>query len=218
MRPAVASSTAVRASRATVCAFAESLKPYVLRASGFQYAVERNKQGLPKPGYVATSAGAELDLCFEPELPSSAKLERLAGTSGVAKGRAAWSLGYLMSYEHMGVARGECLSKRAGSSCSCPPREFNARWKRQVSQPHISRLMVLLKYAKTAAGTWAAARGKLRSADAGGCSCVIRLTVLNTSVDATHGHKFKLTSLMRGFYTGNLVGQAAQWAADYDLI
>ena len=55
-----AGSTAVRASRATVCAFAESLKPYVLRASGFQYAVERNKQGLPKPGYVATSAGAEL--------------------------------------------------------------------------------------------------------------------------------------------------------------
>ena len=37
-----------------------------------------------------------------------------------------------MSYAHMGVARGECLSKRAGSSCSCPPREFNGRWKRQV--------------------------------------------------------------------------------------
>ena len=214
----------------------------------------------------------------------------------------------------MGVARGECLSKRAGSSCSCPPREFNGRWKRQVppaarpspsppslapappplpephppthpsacwpfyspthplpagsptpqpvppagstaspapspgrsrsrtphiyiarvsqvSQPHISRLMVGLKYAKTAAGTWAAAPGKPRkggerdargeAAAAGGtpsCSCVIRLTVLNTSVDATHGHKFKLTSLMSGFYTGNLVGQAAQWAADYDLI
>ena len=200
----------------------------------------------------------------------------------------------------MGIARGECLSKRAGSSCSCPPREFNGRWKRQVppaarpspssappphplflapapthpllcwpsyphlplhlqapqrallpplcrsrsrtsrihlayisqvSQPHISRLMVGLKYAKTAAGTWAAAPGKPRKGSerdtqgeaaavggAPGCSCVIRLTVLNTSVDATHGHKFKLTSLMSGFYTGNLVGQAAQWAADYDLI
>lgn len=101
----------------------------------------------------------------------------------------------------------------------------------QVSQPHISRLMVGLKYAKTAAGTWAAAPGKPRKGSerdtqgeaaavggAPGCSCVIRLTVLNTSVDATHGHKFKLTSLMSGFYTGNLVGQAAQWAADYDLI
>lgn len=36
------------------------------------------------------------------------------------------------SGQHMGIARGECLSKRLGSSCSCPPREFNARWKRQA--------------------------------------------------------------------------------------
>lgn len=164
----------------------------------------------------------------------------------------------------MGIARGECLSKRLGSSCSCPPREFNARWKRQaraaprqpplaaapprplpqkaasprsrghgppsprlairqVSQPHISRLMTVLKYAKSAAtGAWGPARGRAwaqQRAAAGtqrGCSCVIRLTVLNGT--ATGGHKFKLTSLMSGFYTGNLVGQAAQWAADYDLI
>ena len=90
-------STSARSSavRATVCAFAESLKPYVLRASGFQYSVERNKQGLPKPGYVATAAGAELELCYEPELPTVAKLERLAGTSGVAKVCSAWHLGYL---------------------------------------------------------------------------------------------------------------------------
>ena len=87
-----ASSSAVRA---TVCAFAESLKPYVLRASGFGYSVERNKQGLPKPGYVATTAGAELELCYEPEMPSTAKLERLAGASGVAKVRSAWHLGCL---------------------------------------------------------------------------------------------------------------------------
>ena len=67
--------------------------------AGFEYAVEYNKQGLPKPGYLATSAGATLDLCYEPELPPAPKLERLAGASGVAKVRSAWSLGYLMSYE-----------------------------------------------------------------------------------------------------------------------
>ena len=49
------------------------------------------------------------------------------------------------------------------------------------------------------------------------CSCVIRLTVLNNTRDPGANH-FKLTALMNGFYTGNLVGQAAQWAADYDLI
>jgi hypothetical protein len=90
-------SSRLSAVRATVCAFAESLKPYVLRASGFHYSVERNKQGLPKPGYVATAAGAELELCYEPELPSAAKLERLAGASGVAKVCSAWHLGYLDS-------------------------------------------------------------------------------------------------------------------------
>ena len=92
-----------------------------------------------------------------------------------------------------------------------------------LQQPHISRLMTVLKYAKSAAtGAWGPARGRAwaqQRAAAGtqrGCSCVIRLTVLNGT--ATGGHKFKLTSLMSGFYTGNLVGQAAQWAADYDLI
>ena len=222
------------ATRATICAFGEALRPYVLRTTGFEYQIDYNKQGLPKPGYRATTAGAELDLCYEPEPPSASKLERSAGASGVAKVKSAWSLAYLMSYERMGVARGECLAKRSGSFCSCPPREFDAHWRRQVSQPHISRLQTILRYARNpTTGVWGPA-GRERahatrehdpsfytSPRADGmrpCGCVIRLTVLNRSSSAGQGHQFKLTSLMSGFYTGNLVGQAAEWAANYDLI
>ena len=38
---------------------------------------------------MANTADAQLELCYEPELPAAAKLERLAGASGVAKVRPA---------------------------------------------------------------------------------------------------------------------------------
>ena len=48
------------------------------------------------------------------------------------------------------------------------------------------------------------------------CPCKIRLTLLNeTSSDS---HKFKLVSLMSGFYTGTIVSDAVGWAARYGVM
>ena len=121
-----------------VCALGEDLQRHVLRAVGWRYATEYNAQGLPKPGYVAERPGAHLDLCYRPRLQSGGP-----GPDRRAKVQSAWSLGYLMSYEHMGMMRGECL--RSEGSCSCGARIFNAHWRLPVSQPHISRLKLQIR-------------------------------------------------------------------------
>ena len=41
--------------------------------------VERNAQGLPKPGWVAEKAGAQLDLCFNPKPPPHETLAKVSG-------------------------------------------------------------------------------------------------------------------------------------------
>ena len=127
-----------------VCALGEELHQYVLQTSGWKYTTEYNKEGLPKPGYIATQPGSTLDLCHRPEL----KFSR-ASSSGHSHRlvNVAWSLGYLMSYEHMGRMRGECLSKE--SSCSCGARIFDAHWRLPVSQPHISRLKLQIRVCHT---------------------------------------------------------------------
>jgi hypothetical protein len=48
------------------------------------------------------------------------------------------------------------------------------------------------------------------------CPCIIRLTLLNET--SSNGKKFKLVSLMSGFYTGTIVSDAVGWAARYDLM
>ena len=49
------------------CAIGEALKPLVVGTRGFEWVVEWSMQGNPKPGYVATSPGAELDICVPPQ-------------------------------------------------------------------------------------------------------------------------------------------------------
>ena len=60
----------------------------------------------------------------------------------------------------------------------------------------------------------------LRAADmqsaASACPCVIRFTLLNATDSG--GYKFKLVSLMSGFYTGTIVSDAVGWAARYDIM
>tara|TARA_B110001452_G_scaffold88686_2_gene72664 strand:- start:694 stop:2028 length:1335 start_codon:yes stop_codon:yes gene_type:complete len=108
--------TAPAAGRA-LCAFGEALHPLVRRAHGWSYVVERSSQGQPKPGYIATTPGATIEVCH-------------------LHGENIWQFGYLRSYVGMGVARAECVS-----GCKCPPREWNAhRPKAQVSQTAISKL------------------------------------------------------------------------------
>ena len=48
------------------------------------------------------------------------------------------------------------------------------------------------------------------------CPCRIRFTLLNATDSGEH--KFKLTSLMSGFYTGTIVSDAVGWAARYDIM
>ena len=115
----------------------------VLRSSGWRYAVEYNSQGLAKPGFVADAPGATLDLCHRPELGHAASGDREQRMVQVA-----WSLGYLMSYEHMGKMRGECLKSEGSRSCGA--RVFNGHWRLPISQPHISRLKLQIRYARSA--------------------------------------------------------------------
>ncbi len=208
-----------------VCALGPSLRPYVTRASGWEYTVERNSQGVEKPGYVARAAGAALELCYRPPPPSDARLEASA-RRGVAAVSYAWSLGYLMSYEGMGRARGSCVG---GGACTCGARVFDAHWKRLTSQPHISRLQLKYKFVRGGGGgaAWVPAASLAVGGGAGGeggggggaaarCPCVIRLEVLNETSSA--GHKWKLVALMSGFYTGTIVGDAVEWAARYGIM
>ena len=195
----------------------------MLRASGWRYTVERNSQGLPKPGYVAEQPGATLDLCHRPELRRNG-----GGGGDIAMQRVvhvAWSLGYLMSYEGMGRARGSCV---VGGACTCGARVFDAHWKRLTSQPHISRLQLKYKFVRGSGGAaWVPAASLAVGGGEGGgegggggaaarCPCVIRLEVLNETSSA--GHKWKLVALMSGFYTGTIVGDAVEWAARYGIM
>eukprot|EP00908_Phaeocystis_cordata_P009712 Transcript_20505.p2 GENE.Transcript_20505~~Transcript_20505.p2 ORF type:complete len:180 (-),score=39.13 Transcript_20505:117-656(-) len=144
--------------------------------------------------------------------PGALASERRRGVSTVPY---AWSLGYLMSYVRMGRVRGECVR---GGACACGARVFDAHWKREVSVPHISRLMLKYKFARRAAahddlepGPWAARAGSELQ-----CPCTIRLTVLNET--SSGEHKFKLVALMSGFYTGTIVGDAVSWAANFGIM
>ena len=197
-----------------VCALGDDLKQYVLRSSGWRYTLERNSQGLPRPGYVAEQPGATLDLCYRPTL----RREQLSSKQSVVHS-IAWSLGYLMSYERMGQMRGECL--RSESSCTCGARVFNGHWRLPISQPHISRLKLAVRYARrNATGPLLPemameTMGNDRMAIAA-CPCIIRLTLLNTT--DSKAHKMKLVSLMSGFYTGTIVSDAVGWASRYGIM
>ena len=200
-----------------VCAHGDDLKQYVLRSSGWKYTVERNSQGLPKPGYVSDTPGSTLDLCHRPEL----RRDQTSGSQSNLNVHVAWSLGYLMSYEHMGKMRGECL--RSEGSCTCGTREFNGHWRLPISQPHISRLKLQIRYARLKPASPFVPERFLRQSGtaeeasaASACPCVIRLTLLNRSDSGEH--KMKLVSLMSGFYTGTIVSDAVGWAARYDIM
>ena len=177
--------------------------------------MEYNSQGLPKPGYIADAPGATLDLCHRPKLGPGgmSTLDRATRVVNVA-----WSLGYLMSYEHMGRMHGECVSKE--SSCKCGSRTFDAHWRLPISQPHISRLKLQIRYARRRGGKGnMVPEAALRAnppATALTCPCKIRFTLLNDT--SSDGHKFKLVALMSGFYTGTIVSDAVGFAARHGIM
>ena len=201
----------VSQSSATVCALGDELKQHVVRSAGWSYVVERNSQGLAKPGYIARQPGATLDLCHRPNLPSGANKSRY-------QLQIQWSLGYLMSYEHMGKMKGECPQHE--SSCSCGTRIFNGHWRTPVSQPHISRLKLSIRYARRSPGGPLVPLRALRAPDDAAakaeCPCIIRFSLMNATDSGEH--KFKLVSLMSGFYTGTIVGDAVSFASRYNIM
>ena len=155
----------------------------------------RNPQGVEKPG--RARGGREPRAVLPPPPPSDASSRR--ARRGVAAVSYAWSLGYLMSYEGMGRARGSCV----GGGGTCGARVFDAHWKRLTSQPHISRLQLKYKFVRGGGGGGAAwvpaaslAVGGVEGVGgaAARCPCVIRLEVLNETSSA--GHKWKLVALM----------------------
>ena len=98
---------------------------------------------------------------------------------------------------------------------------FNAHWRLPISQPHISRLKLQIRYARRNANSRLVPERALRqhtddTTAAAACPCVIRFTLLNESDSGEH--KFKLVSLMSGFYTGTIVSDAVGWAARYDIM
>lgn len=151
-----------------VCAMGDGLHSHVLVARGWAYEVERSTQGQPKPGYIANSAGASLDVCFRPPV------------NGSRDAAARWfQFAFLRSYEGMGTLHGACVD-----GCSCANRSFIAHHTVRVSEVVVSKLKDITPWRSH--GSTASQR----------CPCVIRLRVLNETQSG--GHKFKLVALFAG--------------------
>lgn len=73
----------------------------------------------------------------------------------------------------------------------------------------------LVQYAKRG-GLFVPAAALGSPSAATSCPCKIRFTLLNET--SSGSHKFKLVSLMSGFYTGTIVSDAVGWAARYGVM
>ena len=113
---------------------------------------------------------------------------------------------------------GRAPGLRSEGSCTCGTRVFNGHWRLPISQPHISRLKLQIRYARRNETAPFLPQTALVSGDAAAtaaCPCVIRFTLLNATDSG--GHKMKLESLMSGFYTGTIVSDAVGWAARFGI-
>lgn len=142
-----------------VCAMGDGLRAHVLSARGWEYELEWSSQRQSKPGYIARSPGASLDVCFRP----------LRGTREAA---ARWfQFAFLRSYQGMGMVHGSCVA-----GCTCPSRTFNAHHASHVSEVVVSKLKdVSLR--------------RTRAAVPQPCPCAIRLRVLNQTDSRGHKFK-----------------------------
>lgn len=153
--------------------------PMVRRSTtfGWEYVVEWSPLGQPKPGLVARTAGAQLDICVPPPADVAAgKVEEQQV-----------SFAYLASYEGMGVAVGSCLG-----ACECEPALVDAHEPgshhslNQISQPGL-----LVRRARRREAQHATSNAAVGAAT--GCECVARLTVSNETHSGAH--KFKVVGL-----------------------
>jgi hypothetical protein len=180
--PALADSSTVAAGGAT-CAFGRLMLPLVRHAAGFEYSVERSKLGQPKPGYVARSPAAQLDVCVS--LPPK-WADRDAPHH--------FSFAYLRSYAS-GMGR---VTSTCHVACECLPMQVDAHSPGSLtSLTEVSPGQSILRGPSSA-------RPRGRAATDGGdarCECVVRLTVDNGT--SSGGHKFKVVALFAGLRVRN---------------
>ena len=136
------------------------MHPFVLSRSGWEYVIEQNARKRPKPGYIANSAGATLDVCFLIPPESSQSF---------------WGFAYLISgRQKMGRVQVECVE-----GCSCTSKEFNGHRQQVTSTSQLSYDVPVRKRGG----------GNHHSEHTTCSSCVIRLTVLNQTDSGGHKFK-----------------------------
>ena len=182
-----------RRAETSVCAHADELTGFVDAASGWAYALERSRRGRDRPGYVAHSAGASIDVCLR-------QLQPLGESTSVL-------VGFLKSYEGMGIAEARCVG-----DCACHRARWDAHHIHHSSQTFLTQPMKVMRTAHPTHGSSTSFLGRGRFgrdkwatpnetslrgvSGAVGCPCVLRVTVLNQSTSG--GHKFKLSALLMG--------------------
>lgn len=182
MQPNVAGA----ASRRLECHDADSLHALVDRTEGcpgWAYTLERSSSGVPKPGWIATSAGARCTFAYTLS-PGSSATHRIG-------------IGYLKSYERMGRVQVQCVHQ-----CACGDGiVIDAHHRERISPLDLIYVSAHLTSpaatppsgaGATATNTRTAAAIYL-GAGAMPARCGLRLTVLNAS--SSGDHKFKLTAL-----------------------
>ena len=195
------------------CIGAEAMRGYVRRADGWTYEVEGSALH-PKPGLIARTPGAALELCYPLRWPDS----------GGATTRLNIALGYLRSYDAaMGLARLECVG-----GCTCRPTLLEGRHASRTSVTFIMQLAVRQSLGKGLGqgtgrgagrarlppnrglggrGAESVARGhrgrSLAIAPVGGdmCPCLVRLTANTSAAGGNGGHgdrgaKFKVNLML----------------------
>ena len=205
------------------CHDAASMAKLVQRAScaGWEHVVERSPSGVPKPGWVATKPGASCTFAYAvaggskggeparaadagwasdggPELSSAANAPAAAGSAGGGPSSNRIGIGYLKSYEHMGVVRVDCVD-----ACQCSPVEIDAHTAERISPLDLIYFSAQLRPPQPTGQRDASALISTRANEltdgASGLSapapahCGIRLTLLNKT--SSGEHKFKLTAL-----------------------
>lgn len=109
----------------TTCVHQDLLPSVVLESSGFDF-IDEGTEDKPKKGYVARNPDSVLRLKINTTQPQS-RSDQLVPVY----------IGYLKSYEHMGMARLSCTA-----GCSCEPKSVDAHNALKRSTVHLVVLNV----------------------------------------------------------------------------
>ena len=148
------------------------------RCHGWSYTVERSRwTGAPKPGIIATAAGAQCTFTYALDVPP--RTPKTGGASSASSAAMPHSsihrvgVGFLRSYERMGRIALRCVY-----DCACSPITIDGWWKLSFSPLEVQYISVAI-------------RPQGGAEEHGRCG--LEMTVLN---DTSSGqHKFKVAAL-----------------------